>query len=372
MSVIAEDLKQIQAGKSSESLSVSASLVKIARETGQSPISLGLDFRKLNRGKGKLRFYEYVMYDLYDREKWSEGERENFISAHIHWPTVMPCNSKNWWAVTEDKWLSAVVLEKCGLPTPKTLAVFDRSLRRFPNLPQLKSSEDLKAFLSGDLRFPLFAKNMNGMWSAGAFVIQGVTDSHVLIEGKESATFEELAGPMLGDASYIIQECLTPHSFFDGITDATATVRCVNLIGDDGLSVPFAVLKLPLGGNIADNFWRSGNVLCDLDPETGEIRGIVEKRDGKLHRVEALPISGKDIIGTRLPDWDRLREVNETTALLHAANHYGSTDIALTKDGPVIVEVNNGSAFELVQIATGKGFLTPEIRAFFGKHGVEV
>ena len=43
--------------------------------------------------------------------------------------------------------------------------------------------------------------------------------------------------------------------------------------------------------------------------------------------------------------------------------------MALTEDGPVVVEVNNGCAFELVQIATGKGFLTDEILNFFEESG---
>ena len=372
MSAIAEDLQQIKAGQATDAGGIAAGLSRIAKETGRNPIAVGLDFWRLSRGKGKLRFYEYLMYGLYDPSRWAEGEREDFISAHVHWPTVNPCNDRNWWAVTEDKWLSAAVLDRCGVPVPKTLAVFDRSGRAFPDVRHLSGADDLRTFLTGDLRFPLFAKNLNGMWSAGAFRILGVTETHAQIDGKGPVTFEDLAETMMGKASYIFQECLTPHAFFDGITDATATVRCLNLMGPDGLSVPFAVLKLPVGGNIADNFWRSGNVLCALDPQSGEIKGIVEKREGQLHRPKVLPVSGHDIIGTRLPDWDRLREVNETVAQIHARNRFGSTDIALTKDGPVVVEVNNGCAFELIQIATGQGFLTPQVRAFFADCGVTV
>lgn len=369
MTAVAEDIKEI---KSRQSADVNKGLVAIARETGRSPFSIGMDFWKLSRGRGKLKFYEYMMYELYDRDRWAAGERERFISAHVHWPTIAPCNDRNWWAVTEDKWLSSLVLAQNDVPTPRTLAVFDRSQRIFPNVRGLQSAADIKAFLTGDVTFPLFAKSLDGMWSAGAIRIQGATETHAQIDGKGAVTFEQLSDDLFGDAGYIIQECLTPHPFFEGITGATATVRCLNLIGENGLSVPFALLKLPIGGNIADNFWRSGNVLCGLDADTGEITSIVEKRDGRIHRPDALPVGGRKLIGERLPHWDRLREVNARTALIHARNRFGSTDIAITEDGPVVVEVNNGCAFELIQIVTGKGFLTDEIQAFFASCGAKV
>lgn len=369
MSAIAEDRKEIESRQTAD---VNNGLVAMARETGRSPFAIGMDFWKLSRGRGKLKFYEYMMYELYDRERWAEGERERFISAHIHWPTITPVNDQTWWAVTEDKWLSSLVLEQCGLPVPETIAVYDRGNRAYPNVQSLTSAEDIRTFLTKNAEFPLFAKCLNGIWSAGAIRILGATDTHAQLDGKGSVTYEELADDIMGDAGYIIQKCLKPHSFFDGITDATATVRCLNLIGDTGLSVPFTLLKLPTGGNIADNFWRTGNVLCDLDPETGEIKSIVQKRDGKIHHLDTLPVSNRDVIGTKLPHWERLREINEKTALVHAKNRYGSTDIAITEDGPVVVEVNNSCAFELVQIATGKGFLTDEIKGFFASCGVKV
>ena len=57
--------------------------------------------------------------------------------------------------------------------------------------------------------------------------------------------------------------------------------------------------------------------------------------------------------------------MNAKVALMHASNRFASTDMALTADGPVVVEVNNGCAFELIQIATDQGLLTDGMLAFF-------
>lgn len=347
-------------------------LVQAARDSGRGPFALALDYLRLRRWPGRLRFYEYFLYELFDRARWSDAERAQFLSAHIHWPIVNQCNDQTWWAVTEDKWLSSVVLRHTGVPVPENVAVFDPGPRAYPDVPKLRNGADLRGFFGAGPSFPLFAKPMTGMWSAGAIRIAGADAEHVQIDGQDTVTHAQLAETVFGGQPYLIQTCLKPHGFFDGITGATATVRCLNLIGEDGLSVPYTVLKLPMGKNVADNFWRPGNLVCDLDPETGEVRRIVAKQAGRRRELAALPGSGRPLIGERLPFWDALRAVNEKVALLHGVNRYGSTDIALTETGPVVVEVNNGCAFELIQIATGRGLLTEEMAAFFRRCGVDL
>ena len=239
-------------------------------------------------------------------------------------------------------------------------------------MPKLQTAEDLKSFFDARPPFPLFAKPIRGMWSAGAFRINGCSDTHVLIEGQDSVTFTELASKIFGDQSYLIQKCLIPHSFFDGLTDAIATVRSLNLIGPDGLNVPFTALKLPMQNNVADNFWRPGNLLCHLDSETGTVLAIVDVQDGTRVSYDSLPNSTRKLIGEKIPMWSELRALNKKVALLHGANKYGSTDIALTKDGPVVVEVNSGCAFEIMQIATGKGLLSEKMLTFFRESGAKI
>lgn len=369
MSVLAQDLQQIEA---KQRINLAQELVAAARSSGRSPIAIALDYLKFRRGRSRLKFYEYLLYELYDTARWTEDERSRFISAHRHWPIVNQCNSMQWWAASEDKWLASALLDQAGIPTTTNVAVFDRSGRYYGALPKLDSAEAVERFFRTCDDYPLFAKNMDGMWSAGAFRISGCTDTHILIEGHDPVSFGDLFDGVIGDNRYIVQRCLQPHSFFDGITHSTATVRCLNLIRGGEPWVPFTLLKLPMGANVADNFWRPGNVLCQLAPDTGEVVSVVTVRDGRLQRHDSLPNSDRRLIGERLPFWDALRQVNRDTAMLYAGNRFGSTDIALTSDGPVVVEVNNGCAFELIQMATGKGFLTDEILAFFDDCGARL
>ena len=141
------------------------------------------------------------------------------------------------------------------------------------------------------------------------------------------------------------------------------------MVNDDGVFNPFAVLKLPAGNSIADNFWRGDNLVCALDVNTGEILTLVGKNEMGYENLDAIPNSNRTLIAEVLPFWDEIKALNETVALMHHEIKYGSTDIAITENGPVVIEVNCGSAFELPQIAYGKGFLTDEVTAFFRAAG---
>jgi hypothetical protein len=64
-----------------------------------------------------------------------------------------------------------------------------------------------------------------------------------------------------------------------------------------------------------------------------------------------------------------VRDLHERAVRLFGAIAYQSTDIAITPDGPVLVELNYAGSFDVLQNGTGKGLLQPEVRDFFAFHG---
>ena len=63
--------------------------------------------------------------------------------------------------------------------------------------------------------------------------------------------------------------------------------------------------------------------------------------------------------------WHRVLALAEKAACVFEPARYQSMDIAVGSDGPILVEVNTGGAFDLPQLASGLGFLTDEVIAFF-------
>ena len=341
-----------------------------AKASGRGVIQLGLEARKLRKGRQALELDEYVRFRLYDTEAHSAEERNEFASWLLHNPIINEVNDLIWFGVTEDKWLSSKMLEADGLPVPETLGVIDSTgTRAYHGTAAIDGPDALRALIGQGMEMPLFGKNLRGLGSMGVFVITAADDEGVILRDVGRMSYQAFFDDVICGFRFLLQKFVWNCAMLREFTDTTATIRVINMIDGDGVYVPCAVLKLPLNRNPADNFWRDGNMLCDIDPKTGEIRTLVRAKGPELEHLDRHPETDGEIIGRKLPHWERLREINERVARLHAPLNYQSTDIALTDDGPVVIEVNAGSSFTLPQYASGKGFFTPKVRALFRSYG---
>lgn len=345
-------------------------LAHAAKKTGRNPISLGLEAMKLKRGRQKIQLDEYIKFGLYDQVRHTQQERDEFISFMLHNACIQTCNDVWWFGVTEDKWLSSVTLAADGIPTPEVVMVIDKTDRSYHGTQAVANADMLRARLQ-DMEFPLFCKDNRGLMSVGVWIMDGADDSHVHLREQGPLTYQAFLDQVIGDEAFIVQKFVHNHEFLQRFSSSAATIRMVNMWSDEGLYIPAAVLKLPSASNLADNFWRPGNLVCNINPNTGEVLTIVGAEGPELVNYDAHPETGDALIGEVLPHWEALLEVNERVARLHKPLKYQSTDMAITDDGPVVVEVNAGSSFSLPQYASGKGFMTPKVRSLFRQWGCD-
>jgi hypothetical protein len=342
-------------------------ILAAARASGRSAFQIGREFRALSRGVGKIELFEYVRYGLYDDKRFTSQQKADFIGIAQHWPITFKCSDKSWYAATEDKFLADTILRAHGMAVPETVAVIDQGGRSYGLTPKLGDADALAGFLRG-AEFPLFGKVLRGICGFGAFLATGADETHIHLKGRAPVTYAAFLAELGKETAYVVQRVLDNHAQIAPYCSATATVRMVNLVRGGTVSTPNAVIKLPGGDNVIDAFWRPDNLACDIDPATGIVRRIVAKEG--LGLVEPIDHPAYEaLVGKALPHWDRLVELNREAALLFAPVRYQSFDIALTDNGPVIVEINTGSGFDLPQNAAGKGMLTPEVRDFFRSCG---
>jgi len=349
---------------------VVALIAHAARTSGRSAFSVGLEMNKARRGRARIQLDEYVKFRLYDQDRFTQEERDEFITFMLQNACIQKCNDTSWFAVTEDKWLSSLILAADDLPAPEIVAMIDVSARRYHGVDAVRSGEDLRALLAG-ADFPIFGKHNRGLMSVGVFIIEAADDEFVHLRDHGAMTYYKFFENIIGTDAFVLQKFVHNHAFLRQFTETSATVRMVNMLTDDGLYVPSAVLKLPVSRNLADNFWREGNLICDIAPDTGEIRTIVSTKGPDLVHHDAHPETGDALIGQCLPYWEELLDVNRRVTELHTPLRYQSTDMAITDDGPVVIEVNAGSSFTLPQYASGKGFMTPKVRQLFRSWGCD-
>ncbi len=337
--------------------------------SGRRPMALVRESLRLRRGRGKLPLSEYVQYAVYDTERNSPEEQARYVSNLLHWPIARACCDMSFQAVTEDKWLCSNTLAGSEITVPETLAVIDRGQRRYPGTLKISTVDELREFATSKDTLPCFAKENRGICSWGAMVALEADEKRIRVRNQGWIDYRTFLDERIGGTPYLLQRLQRNHAFFHRYCSAVATVRVCILLSDDGVRIPFAVLKLPSSEQVADNFWRPGNLACAVDPMTGTILTARSKDALGTTDYPKHPETEEPLVGEQVPMWDRVLELAGKAAWIFEPARYQSMDIAIGKDGPILIEANTGGGFDLPQLASGRGFLTDEVIAFFRHHG---
>jgi len=345
-------------------IDVLACLRLARRLKGKPYASQFAEILRLGLGDGHLSAKDYFYYQLYDDERHSPEEKARFLSESITRRVAEACCDIRCWGASEDKILAYTLLAATGAPIPETQAVFSSVGRQFGKVPRLTGTIDLEGFLARQARFPLFCKPIGGLGSFGACMLRAREGDRIEAARGEWFTIPDLAQRLDEGGGYLLQTVLEHHPALRPICEAVATVRIIILVEQGRPEVLHTIWKIPAAGNFADNFWRGGNLLADIDPESGTVRRVVRGIGPNLEEVATHPDTGGRLLGLALPYWKAIVDLALTCAPIFAMLRYQSWDIAICPEGPVIVEVNTGSAFTLPQLATGRGMLSDRFAAF--------
>ncbi|TFH86349.1 hypothetical protein EQG41_11845 [Billgrantia azerbaijanica] len=340
-----------------------------AVKSGRKPFELACEYARLQCGRGKITLPEYVQYGIYESDRHSREDQGRFITNKLNWPIIRKCCDMTWQAATEDKWLCSHILAQSDVKIPETLAVIDKTNRSYPGAHKISTPEGLRDFCSSENVLPFFAKENRGICSFGAFLVIDADKDRICLQGEGWLDYVACMDEFVGDTAYIIQRLQRNHDFFEQYANNLATIRIYVLVTQNGVRIPFSCLKLPSCNNVADSFWRPGNLVCDLDAKTGEILTICSRNNVAVDSHSAHPETGAPMLGEVVPQWDQVMAlVNECAAVFHEVK-FQSMDIAITQEGPVLIEINTGGGFDLPQMASRKGFLTDEVCEFFRSCG---
>lgn len=133
---------------------------------------------------------------------------------------------------------------------------------------------------------------------------------------------------------------------------AVNTIRVVTIltkdpsigIETDKVHIVYYGLRMACGDGYLDNL-HSGGMIAGLDSETGIVQtpGI----DFANHQHEIHPDTGTKIPGFQVPCFDQIKEL-VSRAGAGIEGYYG-WDIAITPDGPVVVEINTNPGAGILQ-----------------------
>ena len=175
-------------------------------------------------------------------------------------------------------------------------------------------------------------------------------------EGERRKTEAELLRHCAARASrreVLLQERLVNHPALARLAcRGLATARIVTFSRRDGVADVFmATFRMPTGESRVDNF-AAGGLAAPVELATGRLGVAVRKKVAS--EVATHPDTNGQIEGVTLPYWNEAREL-----VLQAHSRFGDLpfvgwDVAITADGPVLVEANPIWCGELLQIPSRK------------------
>jgi len=148
------------------------------------------------------------------------------------------------------------------------------------------------------------------------------------------------------DDDYVLQRRVFPHEALVRLSGSSAvqSARIVTFVdSEDRPHALFARFKIIRQGNDVDNFvdGEIGNLIADVELDTGRVIKVFEKRPGEvgLRSVTHHPDTGESLSIT-LPGWEKAVQLAFAGARVFKTMRSLAWDIALTPDGPVILEAN--------------------------------
>lgn len=337
----------------------SSQLVEVAREFNVSPVRQMREMFALSRGRGRVHLQEYYSQRLFDPALSMEKKRQ-FVgekgSKKLN-DRLSPLKGTPIRTFLRDKVMYSNLITQLGFRSTVTQAVAIAG-RGFGAIPTLPDAAAVEAFLRNDARFPLFSKPVEGSGSIGSALILGVESDMLKLGNGREVAIAELGREIfeLFPDGFLFQDAVTQHEMLTRIAGpAIGSIRVVTLRDKAAPSLLYALWKIPSPSAMSDNFWQDGSMLAPVDTDIGTL-GLCRIGAGlKMQESETHPVSGEQITGETLPFWDDIRDTACKAHELFPEVGVLGFDIALTPEGPLIIEANCNPHHSLYSLATGQG-----------------
>ncbi|KAB0677421.1 hypothetical protein F6X38_18210 [Aureimonas leprariae] len=240
--------------------------------------------------------------------------------------------------------------ERCaasGLPHPETVATVENGVVAVTLDPAGRE---------------LVAKPADGEGGEGVRMLGRFADAAEL-----AARRPDLVGAARG--AFVVQPRVVPHPALDGLAlSALPTVRIVTIVDEKGApEVVSATFRCPSAPEAVVDNMKAGGLLAPVDIETGTL-GLACKGYGGGDYA-AHPVTGATITGCVLPGWP---EAKDLAVRAHATGFADYAligwDVALTPDGPILVEGNGKPGVLMPQRAARRGLGEGRYGALLAHH----
>jgi len=337
--------------------------------SGRSRFDLLKEMTALRYGAGRLAFEEYFGLRLFDPNLYGNADKKAFVGAYATQQICLQANYRcDFFGLVNNKVAADILLGMYGFPVMPTIAVFRDQVGR-PAKFLLRSEVELREFLTKNEHYPLFCKPISGHQSIGTASLERYdVENHSLISTVGHAIpFDTFIGFVKAHSAsgYLFQARVRPHAKVREICgDRLATIRLITIVSDGAPKLLHACWKIPAGINFADNYWRTGNLLAQIDLGSGQVLRVIRGTSNGFEEITHHPDTNAQITGTSVPNWQEITSLALEGAKAFEQIPLAGWDIAPVDAGAVIVEINEMPDFKLHQLAERRGVLDDDLAEF--------
>ena len=345
------------------------SLAQIAKLAGRSQLSVAWEALRLRFGPGTFSFNEYVGLQLFES---SIPKKSAFVGFHAAQKIWMQANFRaDLFGLVNNKLAADVLFAAHGFPVLQTVALFRQNVGLdSPFL--IHNAQELRQFLITNPHYPLFGKPISGHQSLGTTSIERYDASQncLITSTGHPLSLDAYMAYVLAqaDQGYLFQRRAVPHKTVRDICgNRLATVRVLTIVTNKEARLHRACWKIPAGINVADNFWRSGNLLAQLNLNNGEVLRVICQNENGIEHITHHPETGEKLVGLTIPNWQEVTRLALEACKVIDGFALVGWDIAPTDDGAVLVELNETPDFRLHQLSDRQGILDAPFLAFLNE-----
>ncbi len=215
--------------------------------------------------------------------------------------------------------------------------------RKFATLNQLKESMILtNTFLTNDSGRIVLKYSMGQVGAEVKIVNCNEFNGNTLIEYMENEGFN------------LVEDFVVQHDKLNDLSPSGLnTLRLFTQLSNGSVDIIGARLRITVNSTV-DNM-AAGNLAAPVDVKTGRITNCAVYSDITKDDCAVHPITGTKIIGFEIPYWNETINMIKEAALLAPNNKSIGWDIAISNNGPELIEGNHNWCKLLWQLPVHKG-----------------
>lgn len=319
------------------------SLLKWAGTIEDSPTALCkiiYDYKQLYKSKG-LTTDEYYEFEF---EKRDEEFRKSFLGLNEQRYYLDYLNPIKYYSLARNKYMAHKMLEDTGVRKSQLYCYYQPEARFIASNEKASDIGGVLRILKNKQVQSCVIKTTESSHGDNVWVINAIEyqSGDAVMTRFDGQTL--LLSSVLSTEPLIFESVVKQTKQFAAFNESSVnTVRFMTTLYPDGSARVIATfIKIGRAGKCVDNAGGGGNVDVCVDTETGEVKYAIQY-DGwrNIKEIEKHPDSGNQLNGVIIEGWQAIKE--EVVKFQQAFPYCKAAgwDIAITDDGPVVIEVND-------------------------------